>query len=114
MIEDSVALLSEIDTVALLDDIRSVRMTGDVGNQRSNGSGGAHEEEEGYEDVEVWPWLSGLILATVADAVCIAAPDEVQNDVMVKVEKMTEKLKTESLSLYSEPVDERAAMLVCQ
>lgn len=72
------------------------------------GGGGACEEKK-VGGVEVRPSTGGQKPATVADAVAVAALDQVRNDAMAKIWEMTEKLKTKNLSLHGELVVERTA-----
>lgn len=74
VIDDSVGPLSELHVVALPANIWLVQVT-EVGSQCLKGGGRVHQEEDDREDVETGPGPSGLIQATVADAVCVAALD---------------------------------------
>lgn len=85
MIEDSVVPNSEAAADATLTDVSSVRVTGVVGRERLTGNESALQEEE-HELVEVASGLDGQQLATVAGAVAVAAPEQVGDDITVKME----------------------------
>lgn len=78
-------------------------------SQRSTVGRGVRQEKEGREDVVLGPEPGGQNHAKVADTVCVAAPDQVGNDILVKTVEMVEKLKTEKLSLHGDLVTEKAA-----
>lgn len=69
------------------------------------GGKGACQEEEG-DAVEAEPSTGGQ---KSANAVAIAAPERVENDVMAKVEATMEKLKVENLPSRGALVAERKA-----
>lgn len=108
MIEESVALVSEVVAVAEPADAWSAQGMGDAGSQQSKGGGGVCQEEV-VEGVEVGPCAVGQKTATVAEVVAVAARGQTGDDVMEKIEEMMEKLRTKNLSLHCEPVSKRAA-----
>lgn len=107
VIKDSVAPPSEIDAVVLPANI-TLRVSGDVESQHSTGGESVRQDEEA-ETVEFEPDKGIQNHATVAGTVCVNAPDQMRNDVFVKVKEMVEKLKTESFSMPGNFVAERAA-----
>lgn len=91
------AVAPEVDLVSLSVDNRLVLVTGDVESERPTGDRGVCQEEEGRIAVDVGTGPGGQNYATVADAVFVDTLDQVGNNVLVKVEEMMEKLKTENL-----------------
>lgn len=96
--EDDVATIPVVDDVALTADIGFVRVTGDIGSHRSTGGGDGHQEEKCREDVEAGLGPGRRDHPAVADTVCVATLDKVDDGVSVKIEKTGEKLKTEGVS----------------
>lgn len=101
VIDGSVALSSEGSAPARTADAWSVQVTEDVQSRRSTGSGGVCRENM-VEVTIVAPGLSGQGPATVTNAVAVAAPEQVGDEVMMKVKKLMEKLKKGSFGLQGD------------
>lgn len=81
----------EVHAFALRSDIRLVQVTGDVGRQRSTGSGGVLEEEVGREDVNIELDQGCQNHVSVEDAIYVAAPDQVDINLSMKLEKIIKR-----------------------
>lgn len=112
MIEDSLALSSKLDAAALFASTRSVQVTGDVECQRSTCGRGFRQGEKGRGEVDAGLGIGRQSHATVTADVCAAALDQVESDILVKVEKMVETLRTENVSPLGESVAGGRRMLV--
>lgn len=108
MIEDSVAPASEIAAGATAAGVPSLQGTSVAGTQRSTSGEGTCQDVE-VNGREVGPDVGGPKPAIVANAVAVAALEQVGSDMVAKVEEMMEKLKVENLSLHGELVAEKRA-----
>lgn len=109
VIEDSVAPVFEVAAVVVRLATWIVRVTGNAGSQRSTDVEAARLELEDHKDVEAGSDPCSRSYTVVAGAVCVLAPNDLGNDVMVRVVELTEKLKLGNLSVHSELAAGRAA-----